>query len=73
VLSTQFGFLPPSDSPGAAGNLGVKDVVTALQFIRDTVFWFGGNPLGVVVGGQSSGGHMIRGKSFYDIISRLVI
>ncbi|KAG8929505.1 hypothetical protein FRC03_011705 [Tulasnella sp. 419] len=55
-----LGWLPPSSAPGNDGNLGVKDVITALNFLRGSLPFLGGNINKIVVGGQSSGGHLVR-------------
>jgi carboxylesterase type B len=59
-----FGFLPPSTSKSAADpNLGMGDLVLALKSIRTYIRDFGGDGGKVVLGGQSSGAHMLRGGS----------
>ncbi|KIO33221.1 hypothetical protein M407DRAFT_4015 [Tulasnella calospora MUT 4182] len=54
-----LGWLPPSTASTASGNLGVKDAIAALKFAKQTLSYFGSNGK-VTVGGQSSGGHMVR-------------
>ncbi|KAG8896867.1 hypothetical protein FRB99_008608, partial [Tulasnella sp. 403] len=54
-----LGFLPPPSAGSGAKNLGVKDAITALDFINGFISFFGGNNQ-VTIGGQSSGGHMVR-------------
>ncbi|KAF7980182.1 hypothetical protein HWV62_39666 [Athelia sp. TMB] len=51
-----FGFLGPDGTT----NLGLKDIVTALQFLAKTVPAFGGSTSKITVAGQSSGANMIR-------------
>lgn len=59
-----LGYLPPSTAPLARDpNLGVGDVVLALRWLRNSARDFGGDGGKVVIGGQSSGAHMIRGMS----------
>lgn len=54
-------LLPASASTISEPNLGVGDVVVALRMIRTNVRDLGGDGGRVVLGGQSSGAHMIRG------------
>jgi acetyl esterase/lipase len=59
-----LGYLPPSSASSAKDpNLGVGDIILALKWIRDTIKDFGGDGEKVVLGGQSTGAHMIRGTS----------
>ncbi|MBX2820908.1 MAG: carboxylesterase family protein [Rhodothermaceae bacterium] len=44
------------DPNGIAGNQRIQDLVTALEWIRDNISGFGGDPNSVTVGGQSAGG-----------------
>lgn len=37
-------------------NLGMQDIVAALQWIHDNIQYFGGDPNAVTIGGQSGGG-----------------
>ncbi|KAG8681718.1 hypothetical protein FRC09_017298, partial [Ceratobasidium sp. 395] len=54
-----LGFVPPS-AVNANTNLGVRDMITALQLINKVVSSFGGDSSQVTIAGQSSGGQMIR-------------
>lgn len=47
-------------SPDGTTNLGVKDLVSAMQFLKLVVPSFGGNPSKITLAGQSSGANMIR-------------
>jgi cholinesterase len=48
-----FGF---PGAPGADTNLGLRDQRLAVEWLRDNVAAFGGNPKKIVIAGQSSGG-----------------
>ena len=37
-------------------NLGMQDIVKALEWVRDNISYFGGDPGNVTIGGQSGGG-----------------
>lgn len=55
-----FGFLDLSQLGGAkyaaSGNAGQLDLVTALEWVRDNISAFGGDPGNVTIFGQSGGG-----------------
>ncbi len=55
-----FGFLHLADIGGAkwagATNAGIQDLVAALQWVRDNIEHFGGDPDRVTIFGQSGGG-----------------
>ncbi|KAG8745605.1 hypothetical protein FRC10_007496 [Ceratobasidium sp. 414] len=64
VITIQYrlgvlGFVPPSGLNGNT-NLGLRDTITALQFINKVIPSFGGDATQVTVAGQSSGGQMVR-------------
>ena len=52
---------------GASGNYGQLDLIAALEWVRDNIAAFGGNPDCVTIFGESGGG----GKTFNLIISPL--
>lgn len=55
-----FGFLYLPDAGGAkyahASNVGMTDIVLALEWVRDNISRFGGDPKNVTIMGQSGGG-----------------
>ncbi|PIL23205.1 hypothetical protein GSI_14514 [Ganoderma sinense ZZ0214-1] len=54
-----FGFLA-SDEPKIDGNFGFKDQWLALQWVRDNIKAFGGNPDYIQVSGLSAGAHSVH-------------
>lgn len=58
-----LGYLPPGDAPTSADpNFGLRDVILALEVVRDNIASAGGDPARVTVGGQSSGASMARSE-----------
>nr|ANS06319.1 CarE [Agasicles hygrophila] len=62
-----FGFITTEDSANP-GNWGLKDQVLALQWVRDNIQYFGGDPTKVTLWGQSVGGasvgyHLVSNRS----------
>ncbi|HEX2464040.1 MAG TPA: carboxylesterase family protein, partial [Thermoanaerobaculia bacterium] len=55
-----FGYLHLGDLAGkdleSSGNAGMLDIVLALQWVRDNIERFGGNPSNVMIFGESGGG-----------------
>lgn len=56
VVSYRLGFDGFGHIEGAPSNRGLRDQVAALEWVRDEVRAFGGDPLLVTVAGQSAGG-----------------
>jgi para-nitrobenzyl esterase len=59
----QFGFLHLADQFGdelaGSGNAGILDQIAALEWVRDCIGAFGGNPDDVTVFGESAGGNSV--------------
>ena len=55
-----FGYLYLNELGGDAyansGNVGTQDIIAALEWVRDNIAGFGGNPDNVTIFGQSGGG-----------------
>ncbi len=55
-VNHRLGLLGYLYAPGvSAGNLGLRDQIAALQWVRDNIAAFGGDPRNVTVAGQSAG------------------
>lgn len=65
------------DPEGAVGNYGVLDLVDALEWIRDNIEGFGGDPEQVTIGGQSAGGEntvaLLRTPQAEGLFQRAVV
>jgi para-nitrobenzyl esterase len=53
------GFLGDLDARYATGNIGQLDLIAALEWVRDNIANFGGDPNNVTVFGQSGGGSKV--------------
>jgi para-nitrobenzyl esterase len=56
TLSYRLGFEGFGYIPGAPSNRGVRDWLAALEWVRDNIAAFGGDPARVTIAGQSAGG-----------------
>ncbi|MFF5792380.1 carboxylesterase/lipase family protein [Paeniglutamicibacter sp. NPDC012692] len=56
VISYRLGFDGFGHIPGAPENRGVRDWLCALEWVRDNISSFGGDPEKVTIAGQSAGG-----------------
>ena len=70
-----FGFLGGNDHRPA--NLGLFDMIAALQWIRKYIADFGGDPGNITLFGQSSGGdaiaHLMISEGVEDLFHRVII
>ncbi|GAA1974729.1 carboxylesterase/lipase family protein [Microbacterium pumilum] len=55
-LSYRLGFDGFGHIPGAPSNRGVRDWLAALEWVRENIAAFGGDPSRVTIAGQSAGG-----------------
>ncbi len=56
TISYRLGFDGFGHIPGAPSNRGVRDWLAALEWVRDNIAGFGGDPSRVTIAGQSAGG-----------------
>ncbi|PQZ94837.1 carboxylesterase [Arthrobacter sp. MYb227] len=56
VISYRLGFDGFGHIPGVQDNRGVRDWLCALEWVRDNIAAFGGDPHRVTIAGQSAGG-----------------
>ena len=56
----------------ASGNVGALDLVAALEWVRDNIANFGGDPENVTIMGQSGGGGKVCHYHIHAISKRIV-
>ena len=56
TIAYRLGFEGYGHLPGAPDNRGVRDQILALEWVRDNIAAFGGDPGRVTIAGQSAGG-----------------
>lgn len=54
-----LGFLHMPDVPDASSNVGLLDMVAALEFVKENIVNFGGDPDNVTIFGESAGGFAV--------------
>ena len=71
-----FGFLNLAEAGGdryaSSGNVGMIDLVLSLEWVRDNIANFGGDPQSVMIFGQSGGGGRARHTDGYALRKRLI-
>ncbi|MEU4247928.1 carboxylesterase family protein [Amycolatopsis sp. NPDC026612] len=55
TLNYRLGVLGFLSAEGIPANLGIADQLAALEWVRDNIAAFGGNPAEITLGGQSAG------------------
>lgn len=61
AVDYRLGMLGYLRSPGLSeGNLGLADQLAALEWVRDNIAAFGGDPDAVTIAGQSAGAHGVQ-------------
>lgn len=72
-----FNALPALTEEGTSGNYGLLDIAFALQWVRDNIAEFGGDPANVTVSGFSAGGRnvmaMLISPSFEGLFDRAIV
>ncbi|XP_046744723.1 venom carboxylesterase-6-like [Diprion similis] len=63
-----LGFLSTEDEM-ISGNMGLKDQVIAMRWVKDNIVFFGGDPNRITIVGQSAGGSSVQ----YHYLSKLSV
>jgi para-nitrobenzyl esterase len=70
-----FGFLAhpelSGEGTGVSGNYGLLDMIAALEWVRDNIKKFGGDPHQVTIFGESAGGGAVNTLSFMPLAKGL--
>ena len=65
------------ENGGSSGDMAIQDLIQALQWVRDNIAGFGGDPANVTVGGQSAGAHntgvLLRAPAAKGLFHRAVM
>jgi len=59
TINYRLGFFGFPYVPGKVANLGSLDQVLALEWVRDNIRYFGGDPGNVIIFGESAGGYSV--------------
>ena len=72
-----FGYLAVGEAPTATANVGMLDCVALLEWVRDNIAEFGGDPGNVTIFGQSGGGskvsHLLAMPAAKGLVHKAII